>query len=261
MTAATLDPRSAQPAPTTGPGPARLTQIEMRKFVDTRSGLWLLVVIGLLSGLLVAVQLIWGGHGDGNFAGFLEPSLFPVGVLLPVLGVLTVTTEWSHRTALTTFTLVPRRRRILVAKLAAAVIFALASVVVSLAFAAIGTALAGAFDRGDGSWSLPAATIGQAVVFQVLNVVMGVGFGMLLLSSPVAIVSLFVIPAAFMIITQLVTAIKDVLLWLDINTAMGPLSSGSMTGPDWEHLGTSSLLWIVVPLAIGGIRLLRREVT
>jgi ABC-2 type transport system permease protein len=259
MSTATLD-RPAAPKRAPGASLARLTHIEMRKFVDTRSGLWLLVVIGLLSGLLVAVQLIWGDESSGNLTGFLEPSLFPVGILLPVLGVLTVTTEWSQRTALTTFTLVPRRSRILVAKLAAAVIFSLLSVVVSLAFAAVGTALAAAFDRGSGSWSLPAATLGQAVVFQVLNVVMGVAFGMLLMNSPVAIVSLFVIPTAFMIITQLVTAIQDAARWLDINQAMEPLSNGSMAGDDWRHLATSGLLWIVVPLAVGSVRLLRREV-
>lgn len=259
MSTATLDrPEAAKRTP--GPGLARLTHIEMRKFVDTRSGLWLLVVIGLLSGVLVAVQLIWGDDSDGDLRGFLEPSLFPVGILLPVLGVLTVTTEWSQRTALTTFTLVPRRSRILIAKLAAALVFSVLSVVVSLAFSAVGTALAGALDRGDGSWSLPAGTLGQAVLFQVVNVVLGVAFGMLLLNSPVAIVSLFVIPTAFQIITQLVTAIEDVARWLDINQASGPLSSGSMTGDDWQHLATSSLLWIVVPLVLGSIRLLRREV-
>jgi ABC-2 type transport system permease protein len=94
----------------------------------------------------------------------------------------------------------------------------------------------------------------------VLNVVMGVAFGMLLMNSPVAIVSLFVIPTAFMIITQLVTAIQDAARWLDINQAMEPLSNGSMAGDDWRHLATSGLLWIVVPLAVGSARLLRREV-
>ncbi len=33
-----------------------------------------------------------------------------------MLGILTVTGEWSHRTALTTFTLEPRRSRVLLAK-------------------------------------------------------------------------------------------------------------------------------------------------
>ena len=38
-------------------------------------------------------------------------------LILPVLGILLVTSEWSQRTGLTTFALVPQRERVIVAKL------------------------------------------------------------------------------------------------------------------------------------------------
>ena len=59
-----------------------------------------------------------------------------------MLGILSITSEWSQRTALTTFALVPRRERVVAAKLAAVVLAALASVLASLAVAAVGTLVA-----------------------------------------------------------------------------------------------------------------------
>ena len=40
-------------------------------------------------------------------------------ILLPIIGILLVSSEWSQRTALITFTLVPKRMRVMSAKIAA----------------------------------------------------------------------------------------------------------------------------------------------
>ena len=116
--------------------------MELRKLVDTRAGRWLLITIGLVAAAIVALQLVCADDADQTFTNFFVPSLLPVGVLLPVLGILSITSEWSQRTALTTFALVPRRERVVVAKLTAVVLAALASVLVSLAVAAVGTLVA-----------------------------------------------------------------------------------------------------------------------
>jgi ABC-2 type transport system permease protein len=239
---------------------ASLTWVEMRKTVDTRSGFWLLLVIALLSLAAVSVQLIWGAEEDsGNLAGYFQFSLVPVALLLPVLGILAVTTEWSQRTALTTFTLVPERHRIVIAKIAASVVFAVLSIVTSLVVSVLGNLLGIALDRGDGGWNLTAGMLGQAVLLQVLGVVMGVAFGMLLMNTPTAIVLYFMLPTIWQLLTATISAIEDVADWLDLNTAMNPLASGELHGDGWGKLATSAAVWIVIPLVLGSIRLVRRE--
>jgi len=52
----------------------------------------------------------------------------------------------------------------------------------------------------------------------------------------------------------------DAIGWLNINLTTMPLMSGEMTGTDWAKLGTSVLVWVGVPLAIGTRRVLTREV-
>src|SRR5918992_5359470 len=101
------------------PSIGRLTLVEVRKMTDTRAGFWLLAVTALAYAALVVVLLIVADPPDLTFYGFFQATLLPAGVLLPVIGILSVTGEWTQRAALTTFTLVPERERIAAAKVLA----------------------------------------------------------------------------------------------------------------------------------------------
>nr|WP_243709400.1 ABC transporter permease [Micromonospora sp. 15K316] len=237
----------------------RLTAVELRKLADTRAGLWLLIIIGLTTAVIVTLQLGYAEDAEQTFVNFFVPSLLPVGVLLPVLGILSITAEWSQRTALVTYALVPRRERVVGAKLAAVVVATLASVVISLAVAAAGTLVAGV-TGGAGRWELGGALLLHSLVFQLVNVLMGVGFGLLLLNTPLAIVTYLLLPTVWSIVGGLVPALQRAAGWLDTGRTMEPLLSDSMTGEQWGRLGVSLLLWVVVPLALGLVRTLRREV-
>ncbi len=64
------------------------------------------------------------------FTDVLDLALVPVDLILPVVGIMAMTSEWTQRTALTTFTLSPRRIPVLFAKLVAAIALATAVVAV-----------------------------------------------------------------------------------------------------------------------------------
>lgn len=242
------------------PSLLRLTGVELRKLVDTRAGFWLLVTIGLVAAAIVVLQLIYAKDADQTFTNFFLPSLLPVGILLPVLGILSITSEWSQRTALTTYALVPRRERVIAAKLAAVVLAALASVLASLAVAAAGTLVAGA-TGGAGTWRIEGSLLLNAVVLQVASVLMGAGFGLLLLNTPLAIVSYLVLPTLWSILGELVRPLRGPAGWLDTGRTMEPLLTPDVTGEQWGRLGVSLLVWLVVPLVAGLVRTLRREVS
>jgi hypothetical protein len=76
--------------------------------------------------------------------------------LLPIALMLTMTSEWSQRTALTTFTLEPRRGRVLAAKLTAGMAVTAVGGCLASGIAQAGLAVAAAAGRhpGDG-WSGP----------------------------------------------------------------------------------------------------------
>ncbi|RJK94894.1 ABC transporter permease [Vallicoccus soli] len=245
----------------TGPSLATLAGVELRKTVDTRAGRWLLVVTGLLVVAAVAVMLFAAEPQELTFEDFASIAQLPLALLLPVIGILGVTSEWSQRTALTTFALVPRRLRVVGAKVLAAVALAVLAWAFSLLAAAVGNALAPAVD-GDGSWDVGSGLLWRVLLLQVVNVLVGVGFGLLLQNSAVAIVSFFLIPTLVTVVASLVGPFEDIAPWVDFNQASTPIAAtGEPSGEQWAQFGTASLLWAGATLVLGALRVQRREVS
>ena len=251
-------PRHAAPTALEGsPGVpfARTFQAELRKMVDTRAGRWMVIVMAAASAIILAAFLIWGPAEDASFRGLLELSTLPLAMLLPVLGIMAATAEWTQRTGLVTFTLEPRRGRVVLAKALAAL--ALAAVVLVAAVAA--SALANLVG-GTGEWDLDAAAGGGLVLALLIYVLQGVAFGLLFLNTPVAIVSVLVLPTVWSIATMAISALEDAGTWLNLDSVTAPLFAGEMAGEDWAHLASASAVWVLLPLAIGTWRVLNREV-
>ncbi|MGB3696189.1 MAG: ABC transporter permease [Gordonia sp. (in: high G+C Gram-positive bacteria)] len=252
--------RAAQPIPLT-----RLVRVELRKLIDTRAGFWLIAVMGLITVVVAGVQLAVGGNDPaglsyGNFFGTMN---IPTGIILPIMAILLVTSEWSQRNALTTFTMEPRRERIVVAKLLASLVAAIAAVVFSLIVGAVANVIAGVVvGDGAGAWDLTASGLGYAFVLQVCGLLLGFGFAALFLSTPAAIVAYFVLPTIISLVSNLVPWIKEHLAdWIDTGRVSEPfLSSGGVSGAQWAHFLVAYGLWIGVPMALGVWRILRSEV-
>ncbi|MEP6561548.1 MAG: ABC transporter permease, partial [Nakamurella sp.] len=91
-----------------------LLTVEFRKLTDTRSGKAVLA-IGLLVPLAALVYLLIKGGDNVSWRHF--SAFTPVlGITIPLIGLFAMTAEWTQRTALTTFTLSPRRGRVLAMK-------------------------------------------------------------------------------------------------------------------------------------------------
>ena len=236
----------------------RLVGVELRKMGDTRAGRWLLIVIALITLLTIGLLVFVGDGEDRTFGNFLGVVATPQGFLLPVLGVLLVTSEWGQRATLTTFTLVPHRGHVVLAKIVAAVLFGLAAIVLAMVISALAALVGGASDPW-GEFGLD--DVGKLVLLQTLGVLQGLAFGMLFLNTAAAIVTYFVVPIAFSILTSVVEAMRDVQPWVDPGTSQAPLISGeSLSGEQWAQVATAAVLWIGVPMAIGAVRMLRAEV-
>ena len=247
--------------PTTRAVPvSQLTVVELRKLADTRAGLWLLIVIGLATVATSAVQLGWAPDAEQTFSGFFVFGLLPSAVLLPVLGILSVTSEWSQRTALTTFTLVPARGRVLVAKLAAGSLIAIGATAATAALAAVANLIAGPLG-GDASWTLDSSLVWQSLLLQVIFVLMGIGFGALLMNTPLAIVIYFALPTLWSVLGGTIRGLRTAAEWLDLNVASEALMEPDATGGEWARLAVSAGVWVVLPLLLGTWRVLHREVS
>jgi ABC-2 type transport system permease protein len=239
------------------PGMGRLTVVELRKMVDTRAGFWLQLAVVALTVVIVVVVCIVGKAEDQTLRELLSAAVAPASILLPIVGILLVSSEWSQRTAPITFVLVPRRARVVAAKVLASIVLSLVAFAFCLAVAAIGTAIAA--PGIDGTWSLSAGLLGQSALSLVTGVITGVAFGAALLSSAPAIVLSFVLPLGWAAVGS-IHALEPAARWLDGTRSLSPLTEHLLSGTEWARAGTTLALWMVLPLAIGLWRILRDEV-
>jgi ABC-2 type transport system permease protein len=239
---------------------ARLFRTELRKLTDTRSGRWLLIATIATMPLVAAVMLITAHPEDLTYDRFVDFTQTPQKILLPVVGILTITSEWSRRTGLVTFTLEPNRTRVLLAKAGATLVLGLMVVLITFGSAAAGNILGAALRHGDGSWSFGAGGFADITLVLLTGLAQGLAYGMLLLISAAAIVAFYVLPNLSSVLFSSVPAVEDAGRWVDLNKAQGALYDHHLTGQQWAHVVTATLIWVVLPGVLGVIRVRRAEI-
>jgi ABC-type transport system involved in multi-copper enzyme maturation permease subunit len=238
----------------------RLVRVELRKMVDTRAGRWLLIGIAVITLAVVVTVLFVSEPQDLTMGTFLAATTGPQTLLLPLLGVMAVTSEWGQRTALVTFTLEPRRLRVLLAKLVGSLVLGIIAIATAFAFAALATGLGELLRGGSGDWHISWPTVGGVILTQLLVVAQGVGFGLLFANTATAIVAYLVLPMAWSLAGAMVSSLTTVAAWLNLSQVTVPLVEDHMTGQHWAQLLTAATLWVLLPIAAGTWRLVRREV-
>src|SRR5215210_8786397 len=116
MTAITV-PSSPSARSAADPVPlSRVTAVELRKMFDTRSGFWLMASIVISAVIATIAVILFAPDDELTYSTFGKAVAYPMLVILPMITLLSVTSEWSQRSGLTTFTLIPQRGRVISAK-------------------------------------------------------------------------------------------------------------------------------------------------
>ena len=252
--------RTARPIPTT-----RLVKVELRKMFNTRSGFWMLISIGVLSVIATGAVIIFAPDSAVTYESFATAIGFPMSVILPMIAILAVTSEWSQRSGLTTFTLVPSRGRVIGAKAIATVLVGLGSMAVAFAVGAVGNLAGSALAGVDTVWDVSLSTASQIVLGDLVGMAIGFTLGVVLRASAAAIVGYFVVSFVLPGILVLLASVREWFLdlqpWIDGNYTQVELFDGATnTGKDWAMLGSTTMIWIVIPLVLGLLFLRRSEV-
>ena len=252
--------RTARPIPTT-----RLAKVELRKMFNTRSGFWMLISIGALSPISAGSLLVLGLNSDVTYQNFVRASGFPMSVILPIIAILAVTGEWNQRSGLTTFTLVPSRGRVIGAKAIATLLVGFGAVSVALAVGALGNVAGAALAGLDTAWDISLSMALQMVLYNLVGMAFGFALGVVLRNSAAAIVGYFVaslvMPGILALLAQVRSWFEDLQPWIDWNKTQVVLFDGATnTGKEWAMLGSTTMIWIVIPLVVGLLFLPRSEV-
>ena len=267
MSTDTLTPSSPAPARATTYRPisfSRLVAVELRKMFDTRSGFWLLASIGILATLATGAVILWAPDSELTYATFASAIGIPMTVILPVIAMLSVTSEWSQRTGLTTFSLVPRRGRVIAAKAVSTLGIGVVAMLVAAAIGAVGTVLGSSLAGVDAGWDLSFTQFALITLATVLNMFIGFMLGLLVRNSAAAIVVYFVYQFVLSTLTVLLASTQewfaDIQPWVDFNFSQGQLFETIPSAEQWAQLAVSGSFWLALPLVIGLRLVMRTEV-
>jgi len=243
----------------------RLLRVELRKSVDTRAGRWLLGIT--IAAVLVAetIFLIVSTVKDldSSYGDFVAGAAFVSSFLLPILGIMLVSSEWSQRTAMTTFSLEPRRMRVVMAKMLAGVAMTAFVIAFALVIGLLGNLLFAAIQAQSPLWAFGWTGFTGFLVTQTFAMLGGFALACLFLNTPAAIVVYvvykYVLPG-LIALGSLMAWFSHLAPWIDFQSAQNELYDMPLTSSQWWHLVVSGLLWLVVPLVIGLWRIRRAEV-
>jgi hypothetical protein len=243
---------------------SRATSVEIRKMFDTRSGFWLMASIVIAALVATTAVIMFGSDDDLTYSTFAAAIGFPMTVILPIIALLSVTSEWSQRSGLTTFTLVPHRRRVIAAKAASSLAVAVTSMLLAFAIGALGTVVGTAIAGTDQVWDVSVSDCLYIVLGNILGLLMGFVLGMLIRNSPGAIVAYFLYAFLLPTLAGMLAAsqewFRDLQPWVDFYYAQTAMFNGALTAEQWAHVGVAGAIWLALPLATGLALVMRSEV-
>ena len=197
---------------------------------DTRSGFWLMASIGILAVLATAAVILFARNDEMTYSSFTAAIGIPMTLVLPIIAILSVTGEWSQRSGLTTFTLVPHRGRVITAKAIACVGVAVVTIPLAFGIGALGNVVGTAIAGVDPVWDVTLTNLLNLVLVNVLGLLVGFMLGVVIRSSAGALVAYFIyqflLPTLALLLAVSQDWFRDLQPWVDFDFAQGALFDG-----------------------------------
>lgn len=259
MTTRTIDPHAP------GIPFGRELVVELRKLVGTRGPWILLGVMGVIWLIVIAVVLGVPEHPMA-FGSALNGFGITSRIFVGVLAILLVTSEWGQRAVLTTFTLEPRRERVLAAKLCATLLGALVVFALGVALAALVTAMRG------GSFGGADEALRYYGIRALFDLLMAFAMAMAVLNTAGAVVAYLVLPEVVVPAILFFGSVaasddygRDSLFqsigpWIYPQESMSVLQSANPGAQGWAQILVCAVIWIGLPGALGVYRVMTSEV-
>lgn len=239
--------------------------LDIRQFLDTRGGLAAVIVTVVvtagLAGLIGLIQPAILPDDAVTFSGPAVAVTFALWIMMPILAVLFIASDWSNASIQTTFLQRPARGAVLVSKIIAVVVVAAVVVGLGILAAWAATAIGGAISDHGASYASAGDDVLALLASSAGALAFGIAIAALVQSTALGLVAALALPFVVSLVSPFVTAFApdwaaDVFSLIDLNTATSHLATGDLDALD----AACMVLLIVVPFVFGVIRWSRREV-
>lgn len=230
---------------------------ELRKALDFRAGKVLIFVTLGLQLLLTVMNLIFGDVEPTITDAFLTAGV-PLMWVAPILGVILGMDEWRLKSVMITYAQDSNRTAVFIAKAIAGIIMSLGLFAAgALLLSVISVVFGAPLDSVDGLvQQLPAVITGI-----VLLLLLGLGWGASTLSLALGLV---VVLALGQIIPQIlgsIPATAEFAPYVDYTRPVNTMVGNGSWPPEWTPVIVALVLWILIPLVVGGWRNATKDIS
>jgi len=235
---------------------SNIVKAETRKATDTHVSRIIIITIVLLTFAMFVVSI----YKFGNAASWTHPFnaiSSPACTILPIIFILLICEEWTRGTALVTYTFVPQRNKVILAKFIILLVFFLGTIITLYAFSAIASIIASGTNSYSISWSEPIYSVILLILPLLVNMLFGFSMAIATQETTLALGLYFFVPPTTVVVSQL-PVIGPYAKWFSLEHSSSIFIAGA-TGVTTAQYICSLFIWIFVPCIIGIFRNMKRD--
>lgn len=239
---------------------ASMVLVEVRKSVDTRAGRGLLITAVVIVALFAVISATTLSPTQIDLAEMIRFAGAPLFILMPTIAMISVTTEWTTRSAMTTFLLNPRRGQVALSKLLAGWLLSIGAVFVAAVLCGLVGLIVASLSGS--TFELNAAAALASLVYCIVSVVVlniiAMAIGSIVVSTALGLAIYFLFTAGLDGLVGLIAPSWS--SYLSFNAGLDAIATGSLNSSNAASSIISVILWLLLT-ALVGLRLFKtREV-
>lgn len=233
-----------------------IIKAEARKATDTQVARTIIVTTLFLTVAMFLMTIFRYKEAGSWIRPFVAISN-PVTTLLAIIFIMLVCEEWTRGTALITYSFVPRRNRVILAKFIVLIIFYIGITVVLFILSALASIISSSMYSYSIIWSQSFASVVLLILPLLINLLFGFSIALVVQETTVALGLYFVIPPITVIASQLPT-IGLYCKWFSLEHSSSLFIAGSSEVSALQYM-SSIVIWVIIPCILGSIRNMKRD--
>lgn len=237
---------------------SNICKAEARKSTDTQTAKTIILTTVFLTIAMFVVSIFRFENGAAWTKGVSAISS-PATTILAILFILLVCEEWTRGTALITYTFVPQRNKVIMAKFVVLFEFFLGTIFIVYALSAIAAMIGAGMNSYSVNWSPSITSVVSLAGPLLVNLLFGFSMALATQETTLALGLYFILPPVTVVAAQL-PVIGEYMKWISLEHSSSLFVAGatSVTVPQYI---CSLIVWIVLPGIFGLIRNRKRDMS
>lgn len=228
-----------------------ICKAEARKSVDTQTSKAIIWTTAILTIAMFVVSIFRFEDGAAWTKGVSAISS-PATTILGIIFIVLVCEEWSRGTALITYTFIPQRTKVIMAKLVVMLCTFLGSVVVIYILSAIAAMIGAGMKSYSIDWSQSVTSVVKLAGPLLVNLLFGFSIALAAQDTTIALGLYLIMPPVTVVAAQL-PVVGEYMKWISLEHSSSLFIAGATTVTVPQYI-CSLIFWIVLPGIIGIVR-------